>query len=446
MRRRFPFLAALALLPLQAADPLSLPQAVTLALQKHPSLAAAGANIESAAARIQQAQSGLKPKVSYTESVAGSNNPVFVFGSLLSQRQFTEQNFNIDKLNRPDFLANFQSVVALDQPIYDGGQTRANTRTAQIGKSIAGENERLARMSVMASVVRSYLGTVLAAESLKAAEEAVRSAQADLTRAETVRNAGMSTDADVLSIKVHLAGAQEQRIRRQADLTVARAALNEAMGIALDTGHELTTPLASVTDATAELPALEAEALKLRPDARQAAYGVEVAQSQLNAARGARLPQISARAAFEADRQRFVTRAGANWYFGGSLRWNIFDGDAAKARIAEAASQTKAATAQRDQLQQGVRLQLRRALADRTAAAERVTVAQAAVAQAEESLRIIKNRYEAGLTTVTELLRAETALLDARTRHLAAIHDQRLAAVALELNAGTLTENSEVLK
>ena len=49
----------------------------------------------------------------------------------------------------------------------------------------------------------------------------------------------------------------------------------------------------------------------------------------------------------------------------------------------------------------------------------------AAVAQAEESLRITKNRYDSGLTTVTDLLRNETALLEARTRRLAAIHDQR---------------------
>ncbi len=70
----------------------------------------------------------------------------------------------------------------------------------------------------------------------------------------------------------------------------------------------------------------------------------------------------------------------------------------------------------------------------------------AAVSMAEESLRIIKNRYEAGLTTVTELLRNETALLEARTRRLAAVYDQRVAAAMLERASGTLSVDSGAIR
>jgi outer membrane protein TolC len=429
-----------------AADPLSLGDAVKTALAKHPSLTAANARTAAAAERITQARSGFQPKLNYQESVQGGNNPVFVFGSLLTQHRFTEKNFGLDKLNRPDVLSNFQSLVTLDQNLYDGGQTKAHIRTAEAGRKAAAEGERETRMRVIANVVGAYYGTTLASESVKTAEESMRSAEADLKRAEAVRDAGMATDADVLAIRVHLAATREQKIRRDADLTVARAALNEALGLPLDTEHELTTPLAAMKEQPDSLVELESEALRLRPDARQAEHGVEAAQSQLAAAKAARMPQISARAAFEADRQRFITRAGANFFIGGSLRWNLFDGNAAKSRVAEAASHSRLAEAQRDQLQQGVKLQVRKAHADRAAAEQRLDVADATVAQAEESLRIIKNRFEAGLTTVTELLRAETALLDVRTRRLAAIHDQRLAAAALELSAGILSEDSEVLR
>ncbi len=62
------------------------------------------------------------------------------------------------------------------------------------------------------------------------------------------------------------------------------------------------------------------------------------------------------------------------------------------------------------------------------------------MAEAEESLRITQNRYEAGINNVTDLLRTETAVLDAQDqRYLAAIHDQRIAAAMLEMAAGTLT-------
>ena len=65
--------------------------------------------------------------------------------------------------------------------------------------------------------------------------------------------------------------------------------------------------------------------------------------------------------------------------------------------------------------------------------------------KAEESLRITQNRYEAAIANVTDLLRTETALLEARTRQLAAVHDQRIAAAMLELVSGTLTPDSAVL-
>ena len=96
-----------------------------------------------------------------------------------------------------------------------------------------------------------------------------------------------------------------------------------------------------------------------------------------------------------------------------------------------------------------IRLQVRRAYAGLNAAQQRIEVARAAVAEAEESLRITQNRYEAGMNNVTDLLRTETAVLESRTRYLAAIHDQRIAATMLELAAGRLERGfggSELMK
>ena len=108
-------------------------------------------------------------------------------------------------------------------------------KSADLSRQMTGEEQRRTQMQVIAGVVRAYYGAVLAAESLKTAEQALKSAEADLTRAESVRAAGMSTDVDVLSIRVHLAAVTEQRIQRAADLDVAKSALNDALGLPLDT-------------------------------------------------------------------------------------------------------------------------------------------------------------------------------------------------------------------
>jgi outer membrane protein TolC len=238
---------------------------------------------------------------------------------------------------------------------------------------------------------------------------------------------------------------REQQIRRAADLDVARAALDDALGLPLDTAHTLTTALTPLNMPEGVLADYETNALNERPEARQVKLATSLAENQTATAHSSLLPQVGLHAAFEADRQRFYDRGGANWLVSIGVRWNLFNGFSDKARIEESKSAERQREAEQERADSAIRLQVRRAYADLRAAAQRIEVAKAAVAEAEESLRITQNRYETGLSNVTDLLRTETAVLEARTRHLAAIHDQRVAAAMLELAAGTLTADSEVL-
>jgi outer membrane protein len=137
--------------PLWAQDPLSLKDAVRLAFAKNQSIAASAAGQQEAVSKIAEARSGFLPKLNYSESWVRSDNPVFVFGSLLSQHQFGEQNFQIGPLNRPDFLNNFQSQITADQSLYDAGQTRRAVRSAELMKDMTGEEGRRTQMEVIAA-------------------------------------------------------------------------------------------------------------------------------------------------------------------------------------------------------------------------------------------------------------------------------------------------------
>lgn len=428
-----------------AQDPVSLKDAVRLALQKNKTVDASVAAQKAAESRITQARAGALPKVHYSESWTRSDNPVFVFSSLLTQHQFGSENFELGALNRPDFLNNFQSQVTADQTLYDAGQTKHAVRSAELARDMTGEEGRRTQMEVMAEAIRSYYDVVLSVEQLKLTDQALRSAQADLDRAQAIRSAGMSTDVDVLSIRVHLAGVREQHIRRAADLDVARAAFNDALGLPLDSPHTLTSELQPLKLLEHPVKEFEDDALRERPEAREEKLSASLAENQAAAAHNNLLPQVSAHAAFEADRQNFYDKGGANWLVSIGLRWNLFNGFSDKARIEEAKSALRQTEAEQERMSSAIRLQVRRAYADLRAADQRIEVAQASVAEAEESLRITQNRYETGLSSVTDLLRTETAVLEARTRRVAAVHDQRISAAMLELAAGTLTPDSEVL-
>lgn len=90
-------------------------------------------------------------------------------------------------------------------------------------------------------------------------------------------------------------------------------------------------------------------------------------------------------------------------------------------------------------------LEVRRAIIQYRAAEQQVTAAQAGEAQSEEGLRILKNRYDAGLATMTDLLSAEASRSGARTNLAEAIYRQRLSYAQIEYTAGILASTSPAM-
>ncbi len=433
-----------AVLPVFGQQPLTLREAVERALRQNPGIQAMQQREQAAGYRMQAARSGYLPQVNFQEMVQRGNNPVFVFGTLLTQRQFSERNFAINSLNRPDFVNNFQSMLTVDQVVFNAGRTRNVVKEAGIVREIEVQRTRAEEIALMQRVAGAYLGAKLGEQALAAAEESVRSATADLERAESFRREGMNTDADVLSIRVYLASVRQEAIERKTQLDIARAALNVATGEAEDAEFQLVTPLVETAYEAQALAESQQAAVSRRPELMQALRGVDAARLGEKTAKSAYWPEVFVRGVFETDRQEVLNKGGANWFFGGGLRWNVFNGMRTQAQVGESKHQVAAAEADQRQATAGVRFEVRQAWLQWNSVKERLSVASVTVAEAEESLRITRDRYENGLATVTDLLRTESALLGAKTNYLAALFGQRTAAVQLEAARGTLEPASQL--
>src|SRR6187401_192034 len=132
------FVAMLGLAALAVAQtPLTLTKAIARARAQNPD-----AGSTAAAERVRQARAGYWPKVDVAESWQRGNQPVFVFSSLLAQRQFTAADFALGALNHPEPLDNFRSAVMVEQSLFDR-TTAANVRAASIGRDMAVTGRRL---------------------------------------------------------------------------------------------------------------------------------------------------------------------------------------------------------------------------------------------------------------------------------------------------------------
>src|SRR6188474_3607047 len=143
MRRRratYLLLAILALAaPAVAQTPLSLTDAVARARAHNPDAGSSAAGEREAAQRVTQARAGYWPRVDVAESWQRGNQPVFVFSSLLAQRQFTAADFALGALNHPEPVDNFRSAVMVEQSLFDGA-TRASLAAAGLGHDVATAN------------------------------------------------------------------------------------------------------------------------------------------------------------------------------------------------------------------------------------------------------------------------------------------------------------------
>ena len=428
-------LAALGLAaPAAAQTPLTLTEAIARARAQNPDVGSSAAAEREAAQRLAQAHAGYLPKVDVAESWQRGNQPVFVFSSLLAQRQFTAADFAIGALNRPDALDNFRSAVMIEQSLFDGA-TRASVASAGIGHEMATASRTMVDHDLAASVTHAYGRVLVAAAASQSAAAAAETARADRELAGNRRDAGLVTDADVLQLDVYVSRTGEQQIQAASDERIARAQLNQVMGEPLGAAFALDRfPAAASIDVT-DLVSLEAEALKNRPDVKLAALQEQLAGATRTAARAAFLPQVVAQGGWELNGGAWNTGS-SSWVVGAAVRINVFHGFADQARLAEAHEQMTRRGLEREKVETAARLDVYIAAARLDAARASEGTGHAAVEQARESRRIIRDRYEAGLTDVVSLLRAAEAVVQAETQQTAAQVAVLTETAALERTLG----------
>jgi len=282
----------------------------------------------------------------------------------------------------------------------------------------------------LAAAVTAAYGQVLSAEAARVSTAAaVEAAVADRARAANRRDAGLVTDADVLQMDVHLSATRARQIRVGADAEVARAQLNQLMGESLDTVFTLeASPVATAPEGPAA--ALEHEAVRNRPDVRQATLREQFAASAVSAARAAFLPQVSAQVAWEANGGGWVPRS-PSWAVGAVARINLFRGFGDQARLAEAKAGLDQQALERQKAETAARVEVRVATARLTASRAAEAVGREAAAQAREQQRIIRDRYDQGLSDATSLLRAAEAVMAADAQQTSAQVDALVATAAL---------------
>lgn len=430
------FITAAQPFPAFAADParcISLDECVRTALSGNHTLLAVSEKRNAAEAAVGMAASGFLPKITLSETYMRSDNPVMSFGAKINQGLFTPAD--LATVNNPSAIDNFNFRAEVVQPVFNGGRELIGYNRSKLGLASAGKGLERARQETAFQTVKAYYGVLLAAEYIDVAGKAEDTTESHVNAAQAFYDQGMLVGSEVMLAKVHLAEVREMRIKAVNQLRTARAALNLIMGVDQDTQFDVIEP-AGADSEPGELSGYIKEAAANRPDLAGMEMDVRNMEEGVTMAKAGYLPNVNLVGRYELDDRDPFRGRGDSYTLMGMLSWNVFDGFYTTKSVSEARASYSAAGHMREQMKEGVEFEVRQAFYSLVEARERVVGASEAVTEGEEALRIIRRRFDAGMTKTLDVLDAETALTRVRTNLAQAVYDRNVAMAWLMLATG----------
>jgi len=420
-----------------AAETLTLDQAIDMALRNNPGLKAADAQVEAAEAGVLRSASGFLPKVTVSETWSRTDSPLMALGTKLNQEIVTPADFDPSVMNHPDAISNYNTRLAVMQPVWNGGKEYVGRKQATLAKEASIQDRERARQETVFNVIKAYYGVLLAKEYYKVAVQSLETTVATVKLAEARYKAGAVLQSDLLRATVQLAEVQEMATRSQNSVKLANAAINFAMGVPQGTEHEVSGAL-STQDMKTGMDAMLEEAASKRPDLMSMELNRRNTEKSVTMARSDYLPSLNLMGQMDWNSDKVAGDEAKSWAVMAVLQWNLFDGLVTRSKVKEALATSSRMRSLEEQTRSAVQLQIRQAYYNLTASLDRIAATSSSVQEAEEGLRIVQKRYEVGMTTFVDVLGAENSLIRARTNVLQALYDNNIAQAELKLAVGTL--------
>lgn len=411
---------------------LTLSQAIAIALQYNPQVAASLENVNATQAQVTQATSLLLPRL---EVSASRSTPVDLPAFSFQSRD-----------------SSWETDFTLSQPLYTGGGLRAGIAAARSYlKGQEGSHERT-RQEIAYTVRRNYYAVLSAEDGVSVAQQVVNSAAETLRVARLRYEAGVAPQFDVLSAEARVARVEQGLITARVQKDTSWAQFATTLGVPILSGTTLVTPPPTAAVESSE-DAFRAEALQQRPDLTTAEGNVAAARAQLAVAKSARQPSVAAAASYALREQTTISgdllgSPGTDIIVSqnsGTIAlvasYSLFNGGEVEAQVEEARARLRAAENLTKSAKQQIELEVRSSYLALDAANAQVEAARKEVTQAQEAYRVATIRYEEGVGTSIEILSAEADLAGAKTRLISAVFERNLAFAALDLAVG---RNAEV--
>ena len=319
-------------------------------------------------------------------------------------------------------------------PIFTSGRISHNIEAAEASLLAVQAQELTSALNIKMQVAEAYITVLRMEYSVQVAQSHVDSLAAHIKDVNNLFDQGMVARNDVLAANVEQVNAQQLVVQANNQLDISRAHYNQLLDRNLADGVNLAHRFPEIPAGT--LNALSSNALTQRPELAVLAQQIESLGQQTQSVKSGLLPQVAVNGGYQYQENRYQSFQGL-WMANVGVDWKLFDGSSghrSDAMIRQGISLKE----QRDDLSSLIGLQVRQAWLDIQETQKRIAVTQQAIGQADENLKVTTDRYQQGLSTNTEVLKAEDLRTAIQGNFNNATLDAALAVVHLRRAVGIL--------
>jgi outer membrane protein TolC len=444
----------------QTFQPVTLQQALELARRNNRDLQQSLLNLERARYGLQAALAAEFPTASVT---ADFNRSESAQGQISQARQGTNQQQPLQPLQPPLDVLNplinrlnttttqdggsastsFSTGLQLSYDLFTSGRRPAQIRAAE--QQVRFQELDVERLTeqLRLDVSNIYYNLQQTEAQVEIARAAVDDATQSLRDAVLRQQAGLGTRFDVLQAQVSLSNANQDLTRALSQLQIRRRQLTQLLNLSQTVEVSAADPIGVAGQWNLSLEQSIVLALKNRAELEQQLIQRDINEQQQIIALAATRPQVSLTAGYNIVgvlNDAVGPRGGLS--LGAGLRWNFFDAGEARARANQARTDIAIAENTFAEQRNQIRLAIEQAFFDLNSSAQNIQTATFALGQAQESLRLARLRFQAGVGTQTDVINQQTELTRARGNRITAILDYNRALASLQRAVSNLPDSN----
>lgn len=341
--------------------------------------------------------------------------------------------------------------ISITQPLYTGGRIIAGNKLARIGQESAAENIKKVRMEVIAEVDKAYWNYIAVRQKVRMMETYRTQMDTLYHQVETTVATGMGTNNELLRITTKRSEINYQLQKAQNGSELCRLALCHVLGESFETQIVPTDTLIFIT-----APEQLDESIAFRPEVKLLKQQIAAQEQQIKIARGNILPQIGLSAGYAyygniklngmtADPQGNYIPFTQKLDDGiglvmASVSFPVFHWGEGLKKVKKAKLDLQNARLDLQQNSRLLTIELRQAIQNLTNGYHLVQTAELGSKQAEENLRVIRNRYTNGLSTLTDLLDAQSQWQQAESNRIESLTQYKIYETEYLRCSGQLSE------